>query len=91
MTDDLIQKHGFSLASCCSFCSKDVESVSNMFMHCPFILDIWNWLAALFCRHFVPIADIQHLFIFPPIILCLLHLKICGASLLAMLFGVFGQ
>lgn len=34
LTQDIIMKKGVQLASHCSLCKKDVESVSHLFLHC---------------------------------------------------------
>ncbi|CAN1254304.1 hypothetical protein LINPERPRIM_LOCUS8604 [Linum perenne] len=42
LTLDVLQSRGFSLPNRCSLCSKHEESVSHLFLHCPFVYPIWS-------------------------------------------------
>ncbi|KAH0986241.1 hypothetical protein GBA52_013418, partial [Prunus armeniaca] len=44
LTDEFLQKHGVSLASCCSFCYRYGETVNHLFLTCPFVMALWKWL-----------------------------------------------
>jgi ribonuclease HI len=46
-TDEILSTRGLHLPSMCSLCSKEPESTSHLFLHCPFSLTLWHWLASI--------------------------------------------
>ena len=44
LTKDNLRKRGWQGDSSCHFCSHE-ESVNHLFVTCPFISQIWNWIA----------------------------------------------
>ncbi|GMN56014.1 hypothetical protein TIFTF001_025132 [Ficus carica] len=47
-TEKLLQKKGFSLASCCRLCHKAKEDSDHIFIHCDFVKTIWVKLERVF-------------------------------------------
>ncbi|CAN1345508.1 Putative ribonuclease H protein At1g65750 [Linum perenne] len=41
-TIDMLQSRGFQFPNRCSLCSLHEESVSHIFLHCPFVVPIWS-------------------------------------------------
>ena len=39
---DQLKKRGFSLASRCTLCGKDEESLEHLFIHCPQVWCMWT-------------------------------------------------
>ncbi|CAJ2644686.1 unnamed protein product [Trifolium pratense] len=46
-TDDNLIKRGLTIVSCCSLCGSSYETVTHLFLRCPFIMQYWNWLSSL--------------------------------------------
>lgn len=41
---DILSCKGIYLTSICLMCYKDRESISNLLIHCPFVMDVWHAL-----------------------------------------------
>ncbi|KAF1898214.1 hypothetical protein Lal_00032980 [Lupinus albus] len=50
-TYDNLQKRGCHLASMCSNCNTHVETSSHLFLTCPFVVKLWDWLGSIFNIH----------------------------------------
>ena len=48
LVDTALQRHGETLCSRCSFCNIAAKSLSHLFMGCPFVNGIWQWLFCIF-------------------------------------------
>lgn len=48
LVDVALQRRGESLCSRCDLCKAAVESLSHLFLDCPWVRSIWRWLLALF-------------------------------------------
>ena len=46
-TMEQLKKRGFPLASKCPFCSKAVEMLEHLLIHCPFIWGLWSVIGSL--------------------------------------------
>lgn len=46
-TDENLMARGCNLASVCSNCLLDSETIPHLFFHCPYALKIWAWLTNL--------------------------------------------
>ena len=47
-TDDNLRKCGMCITSFCRMCMRSDETVSHLFLHCPFANVVWQWLANKF-------------------------------------------
>ncbi|KAM1440156.1 hypothetical protein ACFXTO_013949 [Malus domestica] len=62
LTDDYLQRHGVALVSVCCFHLNVAQTVSHLFLECPFIQEIWNWLSLIFNRPYVQCGSLENLF-----------------------------
>ncbi|XP_062013933.1 uncharacterized protein LOC133730332 [Rosa rugosa] len=62
LTDDALQRRGFSLPSCCSFCGSHAESYTHLLLHCPQIVPLWKWICLLFSHSFSPWNTLEEVF-----------------------------
>ncbi|KAL6175829.1 hypothetical protein ACLB2K_052468 [Fragaria x ananassa] len=63
LTDDALQRRGFSLPSCCSFCGNHVETGVHLLLHCPRIVVLWKWVCLLFNHSFSPWSSLEDVFL----------------------------
>ncbi|KAF3453875.1 hypothetical protein FNV43_RR04316 [Rhamnella rubrinervis] len=47
-TDDVLIRRGFSMASKCRICGNDLETISHLFLTCPYAAAIWDCLGVTF-------------------------------------------
>lgn len=45
-TDDILQKHGWSITSICCHCGSSSESANHLFLACPFAVNLWQWFSS---------------------------------------------
>ncbi|CAL0326332.1 unnamed protein product [Lupinus luteus] len=59
-TDDNLQRRGCSLVSICTLCKAHLETSEHLYLSCPFVIPIWQWLSSVFPIQFnlSSIADI---------------------------------
>ncbi|KAF1862746.1 hypothetical protein Lal_00040011 [Lupinus albus] len=51
-TDENLQTRGCHLDSMCSNCHSHIETSNHLFLECPFVVKLWDWLGGLFSIHF---------------------------------------
>ncbi|KAM1304224.1 hypothetical protein ACFX2F_021920 [Malus domestica] len=62
LTDDLLQRRGVALASCCAFCHNARESCDHLLLHCPQTVALWKWIFILFGKPYDPWQCIEDIF-----------------------------
>ena len=62
LTDDVLQRRGFSLPSRCSFCGNHAESGTHLILHCSRIVALWKWVWLLFSHSFSPWSSLEEVF-----------------------------
>ncbi|XP_042483264.1 uncharacterized protein LOC122063634 [Macadamia integrifolia] len=60
-TDDMVSTKGISLASKCSLCEEQAESVNHLFMGCTFAMMVWKMFLDCFEVSWPDIEDLPHL------------------------------
>nr|XP_011470659.1 PREDICTED: uncharacterized protein LOC105353313 [Fragaria vesca subsp. vesca] len=63
LTDDALQRRGFSLPSCCSFCGSHAETGVHLLLRCPRIMVLWKWVCLLFSHSFSPWSSLEDVFL----------------------------
>lgn len=58
-TDDRLQRMKVQLCSRCYLCLSSVETSSHLFMHCPIVASLWNWIFSMF-RLLIPHGTTLH-------------------------------
>ncbi|XP_055962061.1 uncharacterized protein LOC130015619 [Mercurialis annua] len=61
-TDDMLRKAGITLVSVCRFCYACDESITHIFIQCPFAVQIWNAVESLFMVKLDRSSSPLHLF-----------------------------